>query len=93
MDGPIPNTYPPRMVTYCWFKSRLSEIFIGKQASIVATDKLKVLKQGVGPVEAERFRKEAVLAADFSHPNLVRVLEERLCGDGQTRSIGIRNSG
>lgn len=36
---------------------------------------LKVLKEGVGDLERKRFIREARLAADFSHPNLVRVLE------------------
>ena len=36
---------------------------------------LKILKQGVGDVESRRFHREAVVAADFSHSNLVRVFE------------------
>ncbi|TPV93068.1 MAG: serine/threonine protein kinase, partial [Myxococcales bacterium FL481] len=36
---------------------------------------LKVLKPNVPESERQRFHREAVLAANFSHPNLVRVLE------------------
>ena len=36
---------------------------------------LKVLKPGMHPLEQERFHREALIAANFSHPNLVRVLE------------------
>ena len=36
---------------------------------------LKVLKPNVPESERRRFHREAVLAANFSHPNLVRVLE------------------
>ena len=36
---------------------------------------VKVLKEGIEEAELNRFLKEARLAADFSHPNLVRVLE------------------
>jgi serine/threonine-protein kinase len=36
---------------------------------------LKVLKPDVPETERSRFHREAVVAANFSHPNLVRVLE------------------
>lgn len=36
---------------------------------------LKVLKPGMRPQEQARFHREALIAANFSHPNLVRVLE------------------
>ena len=36
---------------------------------------LKVLKLDVPEVARRRFRREAVIAADFSHPNLARVLD------------------
>lgn len=36
---------------------------------------LKVLKPGMHPLEQAQFHREALIAADFSHPNLVRVLE------------------
>lgn len=36
---------------------------------------LKVLKPNVPQAERERFHREAVISANFSHPNLVRVLE------------------
>jgi serine/threonine protein kinase len=36
---------------------------------------LKVLKPDVPDTEQSRFHREAVVAANFSHPNLVRVLE------------------
>jgi serine/threonine-protein kinase len=36
---------------------------------------LKVLKEGIEESELHRFLKEARLAGNFSHPNLVRVLE------------------
>lgn len=36
---------------------------------------LKVLKPDVPETEKSRFHREAVVAANFSHPNLVRVLE------------------
>lgn len=43
---------------------------------------LKVLKPDVPESERSRFHREAVVAANFSHPNLVRVLEV-----GQTESF------
>ncbi len=42
---------------------------------------LKVLKPNVPELEAKRFHREAVIAANFSHPNLVRVLEVGEKGD------------
>lgn len=36
---------------------------------------LKVIKPDVPQTERERFRREAVIAANFSHPNLTRVLD------------------
>lgn len=36
---------------------------------------LKVIKPDVPETERERFRREAVIAANFSHPNLPRVLD------------------
>lgn len=36
---------------------------------------LKVLKPGMRPQDQARFHREALIAANFSHPNLVRVLE------------------
>lgn len=43
---------------------------------------MKVLKPDVPPSERERFRHEAVLAANFSHPNLPRVLDRGTMDDG-----------
>lgn len=42
---------------------------------------LKVLKLDVPETERRRFRREAVIAANFSHPNLVRVLDVGKIGD------------
>jgi serine/threonine-protein kinase len=36
---------------------------------------LKVLKPGASEEERQKFKREGVLAANFSHPNLIRVLE------------------
>lgn len=45
---------------------------------------LKVLKLDVPEVARRRFRREAVIAADFSHPNLARVLDV-----GYSEELGI----
>lgn len=45
---------------------------------------LKVLKLDVPESARRRFRREAVIAADFSHPNLARVLDV-----GQSTELGI----
>jgi serine/threonine-protein kinase len=42
---------------------------------------LKVLKPDVADRERQRFYREARIAADFSHPNLVRVLEVGQAGE------------
>jgi serine/threonine protein kinase len=44
---------------------------------------LKVLKPHVPPMQKTRFHREAVIAANFSHPNLVRVLEVGRSGEFQ----------
>lgn len=44
---------------------------------------LKVLKSNVPDAERRRFFREARIAANFSHPNLVRVLEVGKSGDMQ----------
>lgn len=44
---------------------------------------LKVLKPDVPAMQKTRFHREAVIAANFSHPNLVRVLEVGRAGDLQ----------
>jgi len=44
---------------------------------------LKVLKPNVPETERRKFHREAVIAANFSHPNLVRVLEIGAHGDSQ----------
>ena len=44
---------------------------------------IKVLKPNVPETERRRFHREAVLAANFAHPNLVRVLEVGKQGDLQ----------
>jgi serine/threonine-protein kinase len=44
---------------------------------------LKVLKPNVPESERRKFHREAVIAANFSHPNLVRVLEVGSSGDFQ----------
>lgn len=45
---------------------------------------LKVLKLDVPPSARRRFQREAVIAADFSHPNLARVLDV-----GRSDELGI----
>jgi serine/threonine-protein kinase len=48
---------------------------------------LKVLKPDVPEAEARRFQREAHIAANFSHPNLVRVLE--VGNQGQLRWLAM----
>ncbi|MEE9385223.1 MAG: serine/threonine-protein kinase [Nannocystaceae bacterium] len=53
----------------------MGKIYKAYDASMDRYVALKVLKPNVPESERRRFHREAVLAANFSHPNLVRVLE------------------
>ena len=53
----------------------MGEVYRAYDPSMDRYIALKVLKSEVPESERMRFHREAVLAANFSHPNLVRVLE------------------
>jgi serine/threonine-protein kinase len=53
----------------------MGRVYRAYDASMDRYVALKVLKPDVPEIERRRFHREAVIAANFSHPNLVRVLE------------------
>jgi serine/threonine-protein kinase len=53
----------------------MGRIYRAYDASMDRYIALKILKPDVPEFQSRRFHREAVIAANFSHPNLVRVLE------------------
>jgi serine/threonine protein kinase len=79
-DGDLPPGTPILQQKRFEIVERLGEGGMGKiyKAYDPSMDRyvaLKVLKPDVPETEQSRFHREAVVAANFSHPNLVRVLE------------------
>ena len=79
-DGDLPPGTPVIQQKRFEIVERLGEGGMGKiyKAYDPTMDRyvaLKVLKPDVPETERSRFHREAVVAANFSHPNLVRVLE------------------
>ncbi|PRQ02875.1 Serine/threonine-protein kinase PK-1 [Enhygromyxa salina] len=79
-DGDLPPGTPVIQRKQFEIVERLGEGGMGKiyKAYDPSMDRyvaLKVLKPDVPETEQSRFHREAVVAANFSHPNLVRVLE------------------
>jgi serine/threonine-protein kinase len=79
-DGDLPPGTPIVQQKRFEIVERLGEGGMGKiyKAYDPTMDRyvaLKVLKPDVPETEQSRFHREAVVAANFSHPNLVRVLE------------------
>jgi serine/threonine protein kinase len=79
-DGDLPPGTPIIQQKRFEIVERLGEGGMGKiyKAFDPSMDRyvaLKVLKPDVPDTEQSRFHREAVVAANFSHPNLVRVLE------------------
>ncbi len=79
-DGDLPPGTPILQQKRFEIVERLGEGGMGKiyKAYDPSMDRyvaLKVLKPDVPETERSRFHREAVVAANFSHPNLVRVLE------------------
>jgi serine/threonine-protein kinase len=52
---------------------------------------LKILKPDVPEQERERFAREARLAANFSHPNLVRALDAGVLADGKSHWMALEH--